>query len=123
MGAPVLGKNFGDPTIDNALAVCAGIGIVDGEDLCTFEHLGKTSLGLHLRVRRYEIDLVLGKEALHRGTRCPVDQLLTSVGVLGTPNQGDRLRGRSDALLRKADDDVVALSLGVERVDNEEDAP
>src|SRR5215813_1003475 len=115
-------QDLGDPAVDNTLAVGSGISIVDGKDFRAPEHLGEAGLGLHVGVRRHEVDLVLGKQALHGGAGRPVDQLLARIGVLGTLDQGDSLGGRADTLLRETNDDIIALGLGVECIDDEEDA-
>src|SRR5712691_363619 len=116
-------QDFGDPAVHNALAVGPGVGVVDGEDLGALQHLGQARLGLHLGMRRHEVDLVLGVERLHGGARCPVDQLLAELRVLGALDERDGLCRGADALAGKADRDVVALGLGVQRVHDEEDPP
>ena len=47
---------------------------------------------------------------------------LPSSGFLAPLIEGDTLRGGTDALLGEADRNVVALGLGIERIDDEEDA-
>ena len=115
-------QDLGDPAVDDTLAVGPGKSVVDGEDLCASEHIGEAGLSLHVGVRRHEVDLVLGKQTLHGRAGRPVDQLLAGIGVLGALDQGDSLGGCADALLGETDDDIVALGLSVERIDNEEDA-
>ena len=69
-------QHFLDPALDDALAVGAGIFIVDRDDLGTLQHLGERGLSLHLGTGRNEVDLVLGELRLHRRTGREVDQLL-----------------------------------------------
>src|SRR4029077_5803364 len=52
----------------------------------------------------------------------PIDQLLSGGRVLRALEQRNALRRRADALLRERDHHIVALGLGVERIDDEEDA-
>src|SRR5512143_279693 len=58
-----------DPEIHHALAVLAGPRAVDREDLRPLHDGSQTRFDLHVRVRRREIDLVLGEEVLHGRAR------------------------------------------------------
>jgi hypothetical protein len=106
----------------NALACGARVVGVDREDLGPLEHRREAGLERHVGMCWHEVDLVLGELVLHCGRGSPVDQFLAELGILGALDERDALSGSADALLGKADGDLVALRLGVERVDDEEDA-
>src|SRR6266850_4035517 len=113
-------QDFLHPTFDDALAVGAGVVVVDREDLGAFQNLGQRRIGFHVGTGRHEVDFVFGEFRLHGRAGCEVDQLLASLGTLRALDQGDRLGRAADTLLGEADDDVIALGLGLERVDDEE---
>src|ERR1044072_6057646 len=91
-GVTRLRQDLGHPAVDDALAVRARVGVVDREDLGSLQDRGQRSLRLHLRVRRDEIDLVPGVEALHCWTGRPVDQLLPRRWILRALQERDALR-------------------------------
>ena len=90
--------------------------------LAPFSTSARLGLDLHVGIGRHEVDLVLRRTGLHRRRGRPVDQLLAELGILGALDQRDAFGRRADAFLGEADRDVVALGLGVQRVDDEEDA-
>ena len=73
-------------------------------------------------MRGDEVDLVLREESLHRRRSGPVDQLLPERGILGALEQRNPFGRRANAFLREAYRHLVAFRLGIERVDNKENA-
>src|SRR5450759_1403704 len=115
-------QHFRDPTVDNALAVGAGVIGIDRKNLRTLQYHREAGLERDIRVRGDEVDLVLREESLHRRRSGPVDQLLAERGILGTLEQRNPFGRRADAFLREAYRHLVAFRLGIERVDDKENA-
>src|SRR5258708_4320043 len=64
-------QDFGNPALDDALAVGARVIGVDRKELGVLEHDGKTGIECNVGMRRHEVDFVFRKLALHRGRGRP----------------------------------------------------
>src|ERR1700719_3685839 len=115
-------QHFRDPAVDDALAVGARVIGIDRKDLRALQYRGEPRFERDVGMRGHEVDLVFREQILHRRRGGPVDQLLAQRGILGTLDQRDPFSRRADALLRKTDGDLVAFCLGIQRIDDEEDA-
>ena len=71
---------------------------------------------------RKEVDLRGRQQRLHVGAGRPIDQLSRRRAVLVALDEADAFRRRTDPLFRERDLHVVALLLGEQRVDDEENA-
>src|SRR5437660_12347711 len=111
-------EDFLDPAVDQPLAVRSGEVLVDGNDARVLQDIREAGLGLHVGMSRHEVDLVGREQRLHGRAGGEVDELAAAVRVLRALHQGDRLGGRSDALAREADLNLVTLVAGFRRVDD-----
>ena len=74
-------------------------------------------------MRRDEVDLVRRVQRLHCRARGPVDQLLRSIRIFCAFDHRDAFSRGANALFRKTDFYVVTFGLGVQCVNDKEDAP